>query len=154
MVCRKTWHDTHVYLSITRVGSSAQRGAFLSIKSSLLGSFSRTPCMFGNVGWKKTSLQTAFRTCFQRGKKPAQWASCLSSPNIWLAESSKYRMHLSICAVTQTVKWLHVAAGQQPTLRKWSSLEGIFFNIKFLQFQGDKGIIFSSGFSTYGWCKL
>lgn len=71
---------------------------------------------------------------------------------------------MSICTVTQTVKWLHVAAGQRPTLRKWSSGWRSFSKFSFLSSTsdscrtqlpcGDNETTFFSGFSTYSSCKL
>lgn len=84
--------------------------------------------------------------------------------NIQVAKISKHWMHMSICTVTQTLKWLHVAAGWQPALRKvlklWRNISKLpYFHIQYqilaMQFLcHDHGITFCSGFGTYSRSKL
>lgn len=124
----KTWHVIQVYLYITCVGSSSQLDAFHSIKSSFFSlffsyfssSFSRLQCVHSamHAGRKHYCKWPSDRVFISPKNRNTQWVSHLSCQNIWLANISKHWLQMSICTVTQTVKWLHVAAGQQPTLRK------------------------------------
>lgn len=138
--------------------------------SSFSNSFSHPHCVHGVcvracTGKKNITVNDHHMVfSFDPQNRNTQWGSHLSCQNIWLANISKHQLQMSICTVTQTMKWLHVAAGQQPTLRKWSSGWRSISKFSFLSSTsdscktkspcGDNEITFFFGFSTFSSWKL
>ncbi len=133
--------------------------------SSFSCSFSRPQCVHSamHTGRKHYCKWPSAHVFISPKNRNAQWALHLSCQNIWLAEISKHWRRMSIRAVTQTVRWLHVAAGQQPTLRNWSSRDRTFPSFLFLSSTSNScktrqpygaNETFSSGCSTHSSYKL
>lgn len=116
------------------------KAAFLVFSSSFASSFSRLDvCTLSEARQRKKRRSITVNDhqalfWFQPKQRASMTFTFVLSECIWRANISKHEIQMSICTVTQTMKWLHVAAGRRPAAREWSAGEGASTNISGLFF--------------------
>lgn len=150
----KSWQGLGFYLSITHTSTPAHSWVYFIQSKAAFLVFFLLFCEFiftlGRVYTQRSPSEKKRRSItvndhqalfwFQPKQRASMTFTFVLSECIWRANISKHEIQMSICTVTQTMKWLHVAAGRRPAAREWSAGEGASTNIS--------GLFFFSFFST------